>query len=149
MPLGPNEMDCCTSVKSTEFVLPRPYPCCGWVQPPASVSGTYRCTSTPSFLCGGLPTADTAFTLPISNYCGSVYSYFSEGFPFYFAVSLSLCGTPTGTVVGTVGGVGAGSFTPADGNGCSFVAGVYNFRLSGTLVLGSTQLRIDITAVTM
>lgn len=57
---------------------------------------------------------------------------------------------PTGTVVGTVGGIGPGIFTPAaSGNGCSFVGGVYSFTLAGTLVQGAATLQITINAVTM
>jgi hypothetical protein len=53
-------------------------------------------------------------------------------------------------VVGNVGGIGPGTFTPAaSGNGCSFVGGVYYFTLAGTLVQGGATLQITINAVTM
>ena len=139
----------CWDSKTSTFygALPRPYSCCGWKAPPASVSGLWYCSGG---ICGTFPTTPTAFTLPLSSPCGDVYSYFSISLPFSFSTTLSLCTEPTGAVVGNVGGIGPGIFTPAaSGNGCSFVGGVYSFTLSGTLVQGAATLQITINAVTM
>ena len=133
-----------------ETALPKPWPCCGWANPPASLSGTYRCTSTPTFLCGGEPTTTTAFTLLRNNLCGAVYLYNAVGINFYINITLSLCTEPTGAIVGSIGSPGPGIWTPdSTGNGCSFVGGAYNFVLGGTLQNGGQVLRIDFNSVTM
>lgn len=132
-----------------ETALPKPWPCCGWSNPPASFSGTYRCTSTPTFLCGGAPTTDTAFTLTRANLCGAVYSYTSAAVNFYLNITLSLCSEPTGTVAGAIGNPGPGIWTPAAGNSCSFSGGTYNYNVTGTLQNGGQVLAIAITSVAM
>lgn len=134
----------------SETALPRPWPCCGWASPPATFSGTYRCTSTPSFLCGGAPTTTTAFTLLRNNLCGNIYLYNASGINFYINIALSICTNETGAVVGSIGTPGPGIWTPDSiGNGCSYVSGTYNFILGGTLQNGGQVLRIDFNSVTM
>lgn len=65
-------------------------------------------------------------------------------------MTLSLCTEKTGTVVGSIGTPGPGIWTPdITGNGCSFIDGVHNFILGGTLQNGGQVLRIDFNSVTM
>lgn len=135
-----------------ETALPKPWPCCGWASPPASVSGTYRCISVPSFLCGTLPTTSTAFTLTLLSQCGSAYVYYNSALPFQFTTGvLGLCTEPTGTIVGSsIGTLGPGqSWVPDSGNGCSFVGGVHYLTFGGLLTQGNATLQILINQVTM
>ena len=139
--------NCYSSNQSTQTALPRPWPCCGWKVAPASFSGLYHCISMP-MLCGSIPTTPTAFTLPRTTDCGSIYTYSSASLPFYFVVGLTLCTEQTGaSPPGTVS-FGVGPYSGGSGATCSKIGSTYNFYWSGIVIYGSAQISITVDQVT-